>query len=129
MTWLLPIAVSGVALLHYSRGGRPRAKSAIRTVSAERLDSTLLGHSASHSQRLFLPRTCPSRCGQRMGGLGGDLPFPMCPTAHAHVVKPELRTSATKIARRMFGSSCFARRGPKARGYGSPCSGLRQWGV
>ena len=38
----------------------PRA--AIRITAAERLNSTLLGHSASHSERLFLPLNGPSRC-------------------------------------------------------------------
>src|SRR6266436_5520590 len=56
MTWLLPIAVSGVALLRYSRGGRPRAKSAIRTVAAERLDSTHKSHSWPRQRIVELTR-------------------------------------------------------------------------
>jgi hypothetical protein len=40
---------------------RDVSRAANCRVAGERLNSTLLGHSASHSERLFLPHTCRSQ--------------------------------------------------------------------
>jgi hypothetical protein len=44
-------------------------------VVGERLKSTLFGHSASHSERLFLPHTCHSEYPFESAELGGYLPL------------------------------------------------------
>ena len=55
--------------------GMPTA--AVRWSASEQPESTLLRHSASHSERLFLPQKRPCRRDRGTAQLDGELPFPI----------------------------------------------------
>jgi hypothetical protein len=70
----------------------PYAAGRFAALASERGESTLLGHSASHSERLFLPQNRRSQYPLGSALLGGKPPFPIAVVVAASAPIPVVRT-------------------------------------